>query len=200
MGWSLDGEGTGLSLARSTEDLFKDGHYAALYTDEEWFDQYRRQERLQRLSELPDFDEMTRGMLNRAFLSEAFGWSLEQVDATYPVARDVFSLEVLGKPVETEKEFATKLKPLFRPALAVGLGGFATTPEGVEFGARVVRGSVVGAETARTGFYAMIEGALRGERNPYVGKTVEEARADIPDLQRRIAGGELAPLNRPELG
>lgn len=167
-------------LARSMEEMWNDPHYAALYTNEGWFRRYTQQVGFEEINGLPEFPEMAKGMLNRAFLSDVCGVSPAEIDDAYPFYQGAFAQSVLGRPVTSERDFAQGVQDKFDES----------TSPAVEIAARIGRGGIVGVHETRAGFYAMINSLVRGQRNPYLDKTVEEARRDVPRLRREIAEAE----------
>ena len=59
-----------------------------------------------------------------------------------------------------------------------------------EFGARIKRNFATGLEETKAGLQQMTAGLLRAEQNPYVNKSVEEARTAVPLLEGQIAQEE----------
>ncbi len=167
-------------LARGMDEMWNDPHYAALYTNDDWFHRYTQQDGFQELSDLPEFPEMARGMLNRAFLSDVWGVAPAEIDDGYAFYQDTFARNVLGRPVSSESDFSQGVKDKFDES----------TSPAVEFAARLGRGGAVGTHETRAGFYAVINSLVRGQRNPYVDKTVEEARQDVPRLRQQVAEAE----------
>lgn len=55
-----------------------------------------------------------------------------------------------------------------------------------EFGDRIKRGVRTGTEEVKAGVNQMSSGFLSAEQNPYVGKSVAEAKTDIPKLEAQI--------------
>lgn len=160
--------------------MWRDPHYAALYTNEGWFQRYTQQDGFKELEDASDFQELTKGMLNRAFLSDVWGASPAEIDDAYPFYRDTFSQTVLGRPVTSESDFANGVKDKFDES----------TSSELEIAARLGRGTMVGINETRAGVNATINSLLRGQRNPYVDKTVQDAVKDVAILKKQIAEGE----------
>ncbi len=167
-------------LARTMDSLLDDPHYQKLYTDKEWFNEFVSRSPLAMMKQdFPDWEETARGMLNHAFLAEAWGVTAENISLTYDGRRVSFDEAVFGRPMGTEKEFSDAMARLMKERV---------TP--AEVGARVVRGAVEGTHDVRAGFYDMTAGLLRGERNPYVDLTAQAAGMRVPELERELAAAE----------
>jgi hypothetical protein len=89
------------------------------------------------------------------------------------------------KPVEVAREGVEAVKQRLRP-------------EGsrrAEFVDRIKRNFTTGVEETKAGMRQMAGALLSAEQNPYLGKSVSEAKADIPKLEQQIAETEKSLLS-----
>ena len=92
---------------------------------------------------------------------------------------------MLAAPLLEPVETARRVTEAVREGLVV--------PEGTrraEFVNRIKRNFATGTEETKAGTRQMAAGLLSAEQNPYVGKSVAEAKADIPLLEQQIAETE----------